>query len=904
MEEAYQKHRSKLFNAFSRECNQFERDLREELTKRDATYAKERDGLLEEVRSLRDLVLKAGDLGHETRHAETCPEDPRRDSRHSSSQRLLEGEAEHLSVSNASDVDASAEPGGGQYGESVAKSKYDALSRQYNILAAAHHALLTKYKKERNTIRAWAGYIEKHRRDERQSGHTTSTNPSDDETARNVFRTGTSIRASYDGVLNPVLPEASATLPLELASGGRHDSTTIPSPNMAIYIPTPIDTTQSTSRLNALTPPLGRRSQAEREYPPMGAPLESSRSCIDHFPSSIRSNPSGSHQRQHSRAKTQYPSKTHVSSYDAAETTDEDIERRNVTPSPSTTTHTTISKGGHCSSKTVLEGQGSSPGTPVIVSERSLKRKKALPGSVAKSIRIKSEHGSSSPIGLAGFREVPESLDLDEVGEKIDTPRKRKRLRHPRYTSPQLDGLDEDLPACPFQPSSEGAGEGKGDRSSTRTHERSNRHLNKAGGGGDDTQREGGTPHIEVEVPPLAVGKVDGADFFRKCLTPSIPESTPSTSVLQPSSTNIQLSCHTRDTKSRDYHTWSEETVESAVANAHFIGEDGEGISRGSILPARDNRTSNERMSRHKRLTDLLEGQSPEKSVLSPGKHISRNTKQSTRREASCDGQPRSDATILGGEPNSNRLHTVVIERDQIQPHQKELKTRGKHGRTPKNEGPSNPSQRPIRTYSKHVQKPEPTDPDTLHDYRRLRDRPLHQLTLEDFKINCDYAKGSDFAFAETVRNQDQRRCLPGCTRLDCCGGTFRKALELGGIPTPASSKTKMFWNSSQEQEDEEQQLLDDYVGDDRTRLNKLTPDGRRELVTQARIKQFADKHGRHRQAFERRATPPGFWRTDMPTSQELEQDREEARKKERELVEERYREAKRGKGKWAFKDE
>jgi DNA repair protein endonuclease SAE2/CtIP C-terminus len=790
----------------------------------------------------------------------------------------------------------------------VAKSEYDALSRKYNTLAAAHQALLTKYRTEKKTIRAWASYLKKQKRDERQSRRTTSTNPSDDETARSVFRAGASMRPSCDGALNSVLPEASVSPLPELASGSQNGSTMIPCPTLAINTPTPIDTSRSTSRLDALTPPPGRRSKAgaERECSPTDAPPDSSRSCVDSSPSSIQSNPNVSHRQKHSRAETQYTSKAHVSSYDEAETTDEDRELHNVTPSPSTTTLATTSKGVHSGSKAVPEGQESSPRMPIIPSERASKRKKALHyGSVTKPIRIKSEHGSSSPIGLAGFREVPESLDLDEVGEKIDTPRKRKRVRHfpqefQSYTNPQLDGLDEDLPECPFQPSSEGARKVKDDCSNTRTHGRSNHHLNKPGGGGDGTQCKEEISHIE-EAAPLAVSEVNGVDVFQKCL---IPERTPGTSALQPSGTNIGLSCHMRGNKSRDYRTRSEERIESAVASAHFLAEDGESISSGSRLPPTGNRTSDERELRRKRLIDLLERQSPNKTMLSPSKHMSKNTRQSTRRDASCDEQLRSDATTPRGELNSRQPHTATTKRDRIQPSE-ELKTREKEGRDLKKEGSSSPPQRSIRTYSKkRVQRSEPSDLGTPRDHRRLRDRPLHQLTLEDFKINPDYAKGSDFAFAETVRNQDQRRCLPGCTRQECCGLTFRKAIELGGIPTPASSKSRIFWNSSQEQGDEEQQLLEDYVGDDRVRLHKLTPEERCELVTQARIKQFADKHGRHRQAFERRATPPGFWRTDMPTSQELEQDREEARKKEREQVEERYREAKRGKGKWVFRDE
>jgi len=71
-----------------------------------------------------------------------------------------------------------------------------------------------------------------------------------------------------------------------------------------------------------------------------------------------------------------------------------------------------------------------------------------------------------------------------------------------------------------------------------------------------------------------------------------------------------------------------------------------------------------------------------------------------------------------------------------------------------------------------------------------------------------------------------------------------------------------------------------------------------------ARTRITADRRGKHRHQHERHTTPPGFWRTDMPTTQELEHDREEARRLERKKVEERWREAMREGGLWLFRDE
>ena len=102
----------------------------------------------------------------------------------------------------------------------------------------------------------------------------------------------------------------------------------------------------------------------------------------------------------------------------------------------------------------------------------------------------------------------------------------------------------------------------------------------------------------------------------------------------------------------------------------------------------------------------------------------------------------------------------------------------------------------------------------------------------------------------------------------------------------------------------EEQRELEDYLGDDRRRLVGLGPQERVKLLSEARAHQLAQRYGRHRQAFERAKTPPGFWRTDMPSTQETAEDVARARKDEEQLIRERHAEALRGGCRWIFKDE
>jgi hypothetical protein len=170
-----------------------------------------------------------------------------------------------------------------------------------------------------------------------------------------------------------------------------------------------------------------------------------------------------------------------------------------------------------------------------------------------------------------------------------------------------------------------------------------------------------------------------------------------------------------------------------------------------------------------------------------------------------------------------------------------------------------------------------------------LRLRPLSSLELHHFKINPKYA-GSDFAFADAVRSKEQRRCLQGCTNRECCGGAFLKAVDLGA--GHGSNET-------------DAQVLEAYLGPNWEHMMGAYPRERRDdLLRQARAAAMANKHGKHRHAFLRHSTPPGFWRTDMPTTQERAEDRAKADEIIRQKVEERWREAMRDGGRWLFKDE
>jgi len=176
----------------------------------------------------------------------------------------------------------------------------------------------------------------------------------------------------------------------------------------------------------------------------------------------------------------------------------------------------------------------------------------------------------------------------------------------------------------------------------------------------------------------------------------------------------------------------------------------------------------------------------------------------------------------------------------------------------------------------------------------RLRDRPLAELRPEDFKVNPKSNNGYTHAFDEVVRNKGERAELAGCTDPNCCGRQFRAMAESelsAGGPAVLSrmADTKM---------------MEDYLGSESYRLVEMTREERREVWLKAKIQDLANRYGRHRHRFARRPSPPGYWNPDFPSTQEIEQSKQEAERLERGVVEERWREARRGGGRWLFRDE
>lgn len=184
----------------------------------------------------------------------------------------------------------------------------------------------------------------------------------------------------------------------------------------------------------------------------------------------------------------------------------------------------------------------------------------------------------------------------------------------------------------------------------------------------------------------------------------------------------------------------------------------------------------------------------------------------------------------------------------------------------------------------------QPSTEEPQYDLTKVpyRQRPVDLLDLSCFKINPERNQGVDYAFTDVVRTRDERRCIPGCMRSDCCGDKFRAMVRAGGVHFS----------------EDDDKILEDYLGDQAHTLDTMSDKQRDELLIEAKARLLADRAGRRRHACNRPQSPPGFWRTDMPTTQELEEDRRQADQLERDKVLERYMEAMRPGGYWKFADE
>ncbi|KAI7233217.1 hypothetical protein KC330_g5470 [Hortaea werneckii] len=496
---------------------------------------------------------------------------------------------------------------------------------------------------------------------------------------------------------------------------------------------------------------------------------------------------------------------------------------------------------------------------PIMVSARSLKRKRDI--SPRAPIRIKQEPCSpNSPVEIKSEEyssqtllrpEVPrqETSDLDSLGKSCRTPRRRRM--HNRAVSEEA--------IAPPKLSAE------------------------ASSLSDGVAPEDGLPARPQELrgPVNRQHHEDSVDDLSH--------------VLQPLSTNIVAKLPSVARRRR--------TDKNAADKVKLLSEDGD-FTQEHPHEAMTHDQSASKALASRRLESMLNEPVPELRTLGrtppPGPNGSKSvgnpsTPASDGRLSMQSGKVSSKhglSTTSFHTPVTNARRSFQSPRqldDQIQPRPvfEPYRTpfgapkRGEKSRSPKKRaGPSE------QAFHWAGESPPPLRPED----EGLRNKSLSALRLDDFRINPKYM-GSDFAFSETFRGREQRRCLKGCTRPECCGGGLLHAAESAGLAGSGKSDAE---------------LLEEHLGPNwQEIIGAFTHEKRTRLLEEARTAQFANRYGKHRHAFERRSTPPGFWRTEFPTTQEEEADRAKAQELTKQKVEERWREAMReGDGMWLFRDE
>jgi hypothetical protein len=563
--------------------------------------------------------------------------------------------------------------------------------------------------------------------------------------------------------------------------------------------------------------------------------------------------------------------------------------------------------------------ESQSPDTPIVISSRSVPKRKSRKDNTElnKVPRIKVEIGSSSPIGLAALHSLDESIDLDDIGDKQSTPRKGRPLmqqvlrpdsllanaarNEPRSQHSYSENLtnsqiSQGTPVRqtgtkrtnsvlqPRSPNTHILPRTSAERAQKRRRVVSDQAVSELLEDGqllqsiEENSKKRNTPTIE-EIKTEEINRLE-----RLLAKPSPPkhilrlaQSTPTQSKPLRTGGGPALSSRAYEVAQNDMpsdaafgpplpkgSTRSRDPAEppglKCKGSVRSLKEPprppSKGSSRGSVDPPRPTSRGAFRDSAYDSRPTSIE--SPETRV-GPSKHV----------------MPSLKTPVQAPRPSSR---DSLVEMQQPSSKGKSVQPKSLNSALRNTE----PGSR------------EHTDTPSRAGTRPLRNRPISELKLQDFKVNPNYNQGYGYAFREVVRNQAERRCLPGCTKPECCGNQFRVLAEA----TRNFDKTP---TASQEEADDK--ILKEYLGDNSYKLRNMTDAERHETLMLALTRDMANKVGKHKHAYERRQSPPGYWRSDFPNTQEQAEDRAKAEQVQREELAHRYEEAMR-RGAYIFRDE
>lgn len=297
--------------------------------------------------------------------------------------------------------------------------------------------------------------------------------------------------------------------------------------------------------------------------------------------------------------------------------------------------------------------------------------------------------------------------------------------------------------------------------------------------------------------------------------------------------------------------------IEKKIAAIPLLAEDGEEYAP-TVPPARSARsTINKENSDYRRLDGLLAAPPPSRAPLararsaSPSKEIPHS---STKRAPSISNIKHISSEA---QPGSSAKASIADQRVAA--------------------GTSEPRSRPTsRTGRTSLGRFSGKGPE---DEEPLRARPVSRLSLQHFKPNPRWLDSHGVSYDEFLHGQN-------ANRLNMLAETLPK------VP-------------GQDGRSDDEVLLDFLGPGSEARIAGLTELAKKNLLAEAKVKRVAQAFGKQRADYDRDQDPPGFWSTDMPGTQEDKENKEKARKVEREEVKRRYEDAIRhGQGRWVFADE
>lgn len=522
--------------------------------------------------------------------------------------------------------------------------------------------------------------------------------------------------------------------------------------------------------------------------------------------------------------------------------------------------------------------------SPIIVSERSLRRKRKsfrrsrnqyLPedtqaqlGTMKKPFTVKSEPNSSSPsthVSHLTSTNPQDSMDLDEVGERRFTPRKRRRL------------LDEGLSLMSVQTEAHNSDDFQDQTLVTETDEEAD--CEELAG----FKTQGRRHDFEVGDELRILSRINPAEGPSQTILDKPREVIlAASSILRAKDPNVQPRPSKRSFLKALNRALSQ-SRRSTASNAPGFQDGREDCSKESDRHSlKEQRTTVKSHKAH----HAIDNHQPHGHISpepSPRKSLIDSVAKSKKATWESKGPGKVTKTYSRSMTEKGHIPRSIIQKPNA------IKSRRSFP-VPADE-PDEPD--------------EPDDPDkTLIEQKTSRSKSRKFLSFEDFKINPIHNHGYAHPVSEVVRNRDQRSCMPGCTRPNCCGNAIRKAVAMGGhFPAPKKSGFSKDIPFEDDPGDDER-CLQVYLGDDYPRLKNLPWEDKEELLWAARTEQFANAYGKHRYQYGRQQTPPGFWDADMPSTQQEVKNKTIAKAMQKAKISEMHREAMKPGGRYKFRDE